>query len=103
MIKQLGEKEKETLLGIYNNIWKQGSYPEEWRTALTAPIQKPGKDPENPGSYRPISLTSCLRKVMEKMVYRRLVHILEKRTDTRPTVRFQTWEIDDICSQHPPV
>jgi ribonuclease HI len=79
MIKQLGEKEQETLLGIYNSIWQQGNYPEEWRKALTIPIQKPGKDPENPESYRPISLTSCLGKVMEKMVNRRLVYILEER------------------------
>jgi Reverse transcriptase (RNA-dependent DNA polymerase) len=79
MIKQLGEKEKEMLLGIYNDIWQQGCYPEEWRKALTIPIQKPGKDPENPESYRPISLTSCLGKVMEKIVNRRLVYILEER------------------------
>jgi hypothetical protein len=38
MIKQLDEKEKEMLLGICNNIWKQGSYPEELRKAFTIPI-----------------------------------------------------------------
>jgi hypothetical protein len=44
--------------------------PRGIETALTIHISK---DPENPGSYRPISLTSCLGKVMEKMVNRRLV------------------------------
>jgi Reverse transcriptase (RNA-dependent DNA polymerase) len=79
MVKQLGEKETEKLLGAYNSMWQLGSFPAEWRTALIIPIKKPGKDPEDPGSYRPISLTSCLGKIMEKMVNRRLVHILEER------------------------
>jgi hypothetical protein len=35
MINQLGEKEKDNFLGIYNNLWQQGSFPEVWRTALT--------------------------------------------------------------------
>jgi hypothetical protein len=51
---------QEALKTYFRNRWKQVSFPEEWRTALTIPIQKPGKDPENPGSYLPISLTSCL-------------------------------------------
>jgi ribonuclease HI len=79
MVKQLGDDEKESLLATYNAIWQTGEFPEGWRKALTIPIPKPGKDPENLDSYRPISLTSCLGKIMEKMVNKRLVHILEKR------------------------
>ena len=37
------------------------------------PIPKPGKDPTNPTNYRPIALTSC----MERMINRRLVWYLE--------------------------
>jgi Reverse transcriptase (RNA-dependent DNA polymerase) len=70
---------KESLLEIYYTIWRTGNFPEGWREALTIPIPKPGKDPENLDSYRPISLTSCLGKIMEKMVNKTLVHILEKR------------------------
>jgi hypothetical protein len=39
------------------------------------PILKPGKDPNEPKSYRSISLTSCMCKVMEKIVNRRLQYI----------------------------
>jgi ribonuclease HI len=78
MIKQLEEAEKGKLLKAYNDIWETGTFPEEWRQAVTIPIKKPGKDPESVDSYRPISLTSCLGKVLEKMVNRRLVFILEK-------------------------
>ena len=42
------------------------------------PIPKPGKDSKNPSNYRPISLTTCLCKTMERMINTRLVWSLEK-------------------------
>ena len=42
------------------------------------PIQKPGKDLIDPQNYRPISLTSCVCKLYEKMVNKRLVEYLER-------------------------
>jgi hypothetical protein len=50
-----------------------------WSEALVIPIFRPGKDLKLTDSFRPISLTSCLCKLMERMVNRRLVHILEER------------------------
>ena len=41
------------------------------------PIPKPGKDPTNPTNYRPIALTSCICKTMERMINRGLVWYLE--------------------------
>ena len=41
------------------------------------PIPKPGKHPTNPINYRPIALTSCICKTMERMINRRLVWYLE--------------------------
>ena len=41
------------------------------------PIAKAGKDPKNPTNYRPIALTSCLCKTMERMVNARLMWCLE--------------------------
>ena len=37
------------------------------------------KDPKLTVSYRPISLTSCVGKLLEKMVADRMLHILEDR------------------------
>jgi len=57
-----------------NNIWVSGKFPDSWRTST-----KPGtKDKSDPSSYRPIALTSCICKVMERMINSRLVWYLEK-------------------------
>ena len=42
------------------------------------PVPKPGKDTSNPSNYRPIALTSCIWKVMERMISSRLVWYLER-------------------------
>jgi hypothetical protein len=42
-------------------------------------VLKPGKDASRLASYRPISLTSCVCKLFEKMVNNRLVHTLENK------------------------
>jgi hypothetical protein len=41
-------------------------YPTDWKHAVLIPIPKEGKDPHAPGSYRPISLTTCISKIFEK-------------------------------------
>ena len=54
----------ESLLNIFNNIWIAGEFPPSWSEATIVPIPKPGKDPTNPGNYRPIALTSCVCKTL---------------------------------------
>jgi len=67
------------LLKFYNEIWNKGYIPEAWRHAVIFPLRKPDKPVSDPTSYRPISLTSCLCKVMEKMVTERLTYYLESK------------------------
>ena len=78
MLKQLGEKAKAAMLDIFNNSWKTGDVPQIWRDANMIPIHKKGKDKYKTSSYRPISLTSCIGKVMERMINTRLVWHLEQ-------------------------
>ena len=66
MLEHLGTKAKSKLLGIFNKIWKTGLVPQSWREADMVPIHKKGKDQANTDSYRPISLTSCVSKLMER-------------------------------------
>lgn len=65
------------LLAIYNLIWRTGDFPSSWSVAVVLPIPKPGKDHFQATNYRPISLTSCICKVLEKMVNVRLMWYLE--------------------------
>ena len=79
MLKNLGEKAKEVLLWLYNSCWNGNGIPTKWRTAIIKPLLKDGKDPKLTESYRPISLTSCVGKILEKLAADRLIYILESR------------------------
>ena len=79
MIKKLPSECLDVILKLYNQIYAGGVIPKSWKHAIIVPIRKADKNPENPDSYRPISLTSCLCKVMEKLVNNRLVWYLESK------------------------
>ena len=66
------------LLDLFNFIWRSGDFPSSWSVAVVIPIPKPGKDRLHRTNYRPISLTSCICKLMEKMVNARLIYYLER-------------------------
>ena len=80
MLKHLPETALDTLLHIFNGIWTTGVFPESWRLATIIPIPKPGKDHAEPTNYRPIALTSCLCKTLERMINKRLVWYLESNS-----------------------
>ena len=77
MLKRLGAAGKEALLQLINSSWKRSQVPRAWKTAHIIPIPKQGKDHKLASSYRPISLTSCVGKVAERMVNQRLYWYLE--------------------------
>ena len=53
------------LLSFFNYIWQTG-FPLQWHETLVVPVLKAGKAAVNPESCRPIALTNCLCKTMEK-------------------------------------
>ena len=84
MLKHMGMRAKSKLLAIFNNSWKTGHVPQNWREADMVPIHKKGKDRTKAGSYRPISLTSCAGKLMERLINTRLLWHLEKTNIITP-------------------
>ena len=65
------------LLTAINELFTSHTFPARWRESIIIPIPKPNKDKQHPKSYRPISLTSCASKIVERMVNTRLKHYLE--------------------------
>ena len=65
------------LLEIFNKTWQEGSLPQSWREATMIPIHKKGKSKTEATSYRPISLASCVVKLLERIINARLKWFLE--------------------------
>lgn len=59
-----------------NKYWQEGMLPQEWKSAEIVFIPKPGKS-INIDNLRPISLTSCAGKVMEKALQIRITEYME--------------------------
>ena len=79
MLKHISDSTKAFILSLFNRIWVESCFPSGWDTGITLPFPKPFKDGTLPANYRPVTLTSCLCKVMEKMVNVRLVWYLERK------------------------
>ena len=77
MIKHLTNSNLRCLQYLFNKIWTQRHLPLAWNEAYIIPIHKPDKNKFQPISYRPISLTNVLCKIMEKMISSRLSQELE--------------------------
>ena len=85
MLTHLGPTGKRILLKIINQTWKTGKLPKSWKTANVIPIPKKGKPKDKLASYRPISLTSCISKIAERMINARLYWWLEKSQLLHPS------------------
>jgi ribonuclease HI len=80
LIKNLTPKAQGVVLKIFNNIWQQQKFPDIWRKAIIIPVFKPGKQKTEANSYRPISLTCTLCKLLERMVNARLMWYMEDKS-----------------------
>ncbi|GFU12082.1 RNase H domain-containing protein [Trichonephila clavipes] len=77
MLRHLSESSIFSLLSLFNRIWETQVFPTQWCHAHVLPFPKPGKDPTSANNYHPIALTSCLSKLMERIVSARLMFHLE--------------------------
>ncbi|CAM5119753.1 unnamed protein product [Natator depressus] len=77
VLKELAEVTVEPLAIIFENSWRSGEVPDDWKKA-NVPIFKKGKK-EDPGNYRPVSLTSVPGKIMEQVLKESILKHLEER------------------------
>ncbi|KFP82431.1 RNA-directed DNA polymerase from mobile element jockey, partial [Apaloderma vittatum] len=79
VLRELAEVIARPLSIIFGKSWATGEGPEDWRKANVTPVFKKGKK-EEPGNYRPVSLTSVPGKVMEQLILGAVSrHIKDKR------------------------
>lgn len=76
-LRNLDKSSRPALLELLNKAWRDADIPPSWRSAVVVPIKKPNKPATQFSSYRPIALTSCVGKLLERLVQRRLEHHLE--------------------------
>ena len=76
-LQRMDKSQQAQLLQFYNYVYATG-FPHQWREAIVVPIPKPGQPSSAVASYRPIALTNCMCKVVEKMVNWRLQTYLER-------------------------
>ena len=79
MIQHFGGKTMAWILSMINKCADTCTIPTPWRKAKVVALLKPGKDPTNKKSYRPISLLSILYKVYERMILARIFPIVEEQ------------------------
>ena len=60
------------IVNILNSTAETGIYPEELKSGLLTPLQKPGKEKGPPENLRPVILLSTLRKILAICVIRRI-------------------------------
>ena len=77
MLKHLPRSGMDFLLHIFNLSWFSHFFPSIWKTSSIIPIHKMGKPLDSPASFRPISLTSCVSKLFERIILSGLLFLLE--------------------------
>ena len=76
VIKTIAKEISESLSHIFNLTFLSGTIPNGLKIALVTPIYKANKKNEFK-NYRPISVLSCFSKLLEKLMYKRLIKSTE--------------------------
>ena len=84
MLKHLPGSVMDFLLHIFNLVWILHFFPSIWKTSFIIPIHKMGKPLDSPVIFWPISLTSCVSKLFERIILSRLLFFLESNSIFSP-------------------
>ena len=78
---------------IFNQSFQTGQVPQEWRDAKITPLFKKGNH-ASPNNYRPVSLTSQVVKIMERLIYHQILDL----TKSNGTISCDQHGFQEQCS-----
>jgi len=84
VLRELAQELAKSLSIISQQSWLTGEVPGDWRIARVTPIYKKGWK-EDPGNYKPVSLTLVRGKIMEQLILSVLTRHVKENQGIRPS------------------
>ncbi|KAH8614786.1 hypothetical protein ERJ75_000651100 [Trypanosoma vivax] len=78
-LKQLGRVSRRCILHLFNYSLRTGQVPAKCKHGIIVPLLKPGKPQNSMTSFRPVTLTIAMCKLMERIVARRVGDCIEDK------------------------
>lgn len=74
----------DVMLALFNKCFSEGCFPKAWKEGnLVTFLKSPDKDPQDSGSYRPITLLPVIGKVLERIMVNRLAQVYQGSSPTQ--------------------
>ncbi|CDS14377.1 hypothetical protein LRAMOSA06546 [Lichtheimia ramosa] len=99
MLKPIAGSLSQVLVQFFSLCWRWSSTPIVWRTAQVVPIFKKG-NPDDPANFRPISLTSIFRKILERCMLPKLLAEVPALDMAQGGFRHNRGALDQAFSLH---
>ena len=87
LLKEIVEQISTPLAKLFNLSPEEGIVPSEWKVANITPLFKKGSR-NKPENYRPVRLTSVVRKLLETLISDHMVEFLVKHKLINQDQRF---------------
>lgn len=73
------QKRPDMFIKTMQKCLDEGVFPDQWKLQHLVLLPKGNKPPDDPSSYRPICLLDTVGKILEKIIYNRLLDVAEQK------------------------